>query len=121
MSAARSGGRTNANTPFEAFVSYSRVDQALRTQFETHLKPLQQERLISLWHDGQINAASEWDSEIKKHLRSARLILLLVSPDFLASDYVNITELNNGLRRHKATTATVIRGILGTSDWKHGP
>ena len=55
-----------------------------------------------MWHDRNINAGDEWEREIDKHLDSAQIILLLVSPDFMASDYSYSKEMMRAMQRHDA-------------------
>jgi hypothetical protein len=69
------------------FTSYSHNDEALWDQFAKHLKTLQREGIIKTWYDRQIQAGEEWAKEIDSNLKRARIILLLVSADFIASDY----------------------------------
>jgi TIR domain len=74
-----------------------------------------------VWHDRKIGAGTEWKGQIDAHLESAELILLLVSPDFLASDYCYDVELKRALKRHEAGTARVIPIILRPVDWHSAP
>ena len=67
------------------------------------------------------NSYSEWDAEIKAHLDSARIILLLISPRFIASEYCYDREMQRAMERHKAGTAQVIPIILKPVDWKDTP
>ena len=73
--------------PISLFYSYSHEDEALRNKLETHLSLLQDEGVISGWHDRRIEAGTEWDGAISRNLEEAGIILLLVSADFLASRY----------------------------------
>jgi hypothetical protein len=82
---------------------------------------LQREGKIANWHDRRIGASREWHGEIDSHLNSAPVILLLVSPSFLASDYIHDVELKRAMERHEAGEARVIPVILRPSDWKHAP
>ena len=74
--------------PVKVFCSYSdsSKDTPLREDLERHLSVLQHERIISTWHKRKIAAGSDWQVELDRHLNTASLILLLISPDFLASD-----------------------------------
>jgi hypothetical protein len=74
-----------ATTPVEVFYSYSHKDEKLRQRLENHLTILKNEGVIAGWRDADIAAGAEWDDEIKKHLNAAKIILLLISEDFLAS------------------------------------
>jgi len=90
-------------------------------KLRTHLMPLQRRSLIKLWSDIDINAGEEWEEEIQKHLDSAHMILLLVSPDFMASDYCYSTEMERALQRHEKQEARVIPIILRPTAWKGAP
>ena len=105
----------------ELFYSYAHEDEALRNQLNTHLALLQQQGLIRPWHDREISAGSLWDKEINAHLKSARILLLLVSPDFIASDYCYGIEMQEALKRHIAGEARVIPIILRHCDWESAP
>jgi len=103
------------------FYSYSHKDEALRDELETHLKLLQREGAISGWHDRRILAGSEWDKKIDENLEKADIILLLVSADFVASDYCYDVEMKRAIERHKRKEAVVIPVILRDYDWHTAP
>ena len=105
----------------EVFVAYAHRDEALRNELEVHLAVLKSEGLINLWHDRRIEAGTEWEGEIDEHLESAPVILLLVSPDFLASKYCYGREAARALERHKAGTARVIPVVLRPCQWERTP
>jgi predicted helicase len=105
----------------ELFYSYAHEDEALRDQLNTHLALLQQQGLIRPWHDREIVAGTLWGKEIDAHLQSARIILLLISPDFIASDYCYGVEMQEALKRHIAGEARVIPIILRDCDWESAP
>src|SRR6266567_6317476 len=94
------------------FYSYAYEDERLRKKLETHLALLQQQGLITGWHDSEISAGTEWAHEINAHLEAAQIILLLVSSSFLASKYCYSSEMLRALERHEAGTARVIPIIL---------
>lgn len=73
--------------PKKLFYSYSHRDEALRETLDTHLTILKREGFLTTWHDRRIRPGDEWDHEISRHLDAADIILLLVSPSFLASEY----------------------------------
>lgn len=73
--------------PIKLFYSYAHEDEDLRNQLDDHLSSLKQQNLISGWYDRDISAGALWSEEIQRHLRSARIILLLVSRSFLVSKY----------------------------------
>jgi hypothetical protein len=101
------------------FFCYARKDEPLLNQLKNHLQPLQRQGLIKFWYDREIRAGSEWEPEIKKQLDTAQIILLLVSPDFIASDYCYSIEMERALARHQRDEATVIPIILRDTYW-HG-
>ncbi|MFE4106674.1 GUN4 domain-containing protein [Almyronema epifaneia] len=103
------------------FISYSRKDEAYMQELISHLEPLHRSGLISSWHDGRIlpGDEDEWEPQIKANLEQAQVILLLISKDFLNSDYCYEVELTNAIARHKAGTACVIPVILRSCLWNH--
>ncbi len=102
----------------EIFFCYAREDEALVNQLKRHLIPLQRQRLIDIWYDRDISAGTEWELEIKEHLNSAQIILLLVSPDFMASDYCYGVEMRRALERHEQKEVRVIPVILRPVCWQ---
>ncbi len=102
----------------DIFFSYSHRDEALRDALETHLALLKREGAIRAWHDRRIGAGREWEGAIDRHLESADLVLLLISPDFIASDYCFDREMGRALERHRAGDARVVPVILRPCDWQ---
>ncbi len=107
--------------PLEVFYSYAHEDEDLRNELDKQLSLLKRSGLIVGWHDRKIGAGDEWRDQINAHLRSAQIILLLISADFLASDYCYDTEMKLALARHKAHEAVVIPIILRPVDWYRAP
>ncbi|WP_437305670.1 TIR domain-containing protein [Sorangium sp. So ce388] len=107
--------------PLRLFFSYSHKDEALRDELETHLALLKREGLLQSWHDRRIAAGDEWAGQIDRNLDEAEVILLLVSADFLASDYCFDNEMTRALARHDAGQACVIPVILRKTDWQSAP
>jgi hypothetical protein len=101
------------------FFSYSHADEDLRDQLEKHLVALQRQGIISSWHDRRITAGSELADAIDGHLDAADVILLLISPDFIASDYCCEREMKRAMEHHRKGEARVIPVILRPCDW-HG-
>lgn len=108
-------------TPIEIFYSYSHKDRKLLDVLIEHLSNLKRQGLISDWVDHKIRAGREWKDEIDEHLKSARIILLLVSPSFMASDYCVTVEMKWAMQRHETKEALVIPVILRQFDWKGAP
>lgn len=105
----------------EIFYSYAHEDEDLRLELEKHLSVLRRTGVITGWTDRQIKVGTEWRGAIDTHLRSAQIILLLVSADFLASDYCYDVEMTLALERHRRGEAVVIPIILRPVDWKRAP
>ena len=74
-----------------------------------------------MWHDREITAGTEWEREIDTHLNSAQIILLLVSPDFMDSDYSYSIEMKRAMARHERGEARVIPVILRAVYWQGAP
>ncbi|HEX6012094.1 MAG TPA: TIR domain-containing protein, partial [Geminicoccaceae bacterium] len=104
-----------------AFVSYSHRDDRLRAELETHLKLLARTGALQLWTDRRITAGTEWKGEIDENLERADLILLLVSADFMNSDYCYDIELKRALERHEASEARVVPIIVRKVAWYSAP
>ncbi len=103
------------------FFSYSHRDEDLRDQLETHLSALQRQGLIEAWHDRRLIVGTELGPDIDAEIERADIILLLVSPDFVASDYCYTREMTRALERHEAGEAVVIPVILRPTDWHDLP
>lgn len=98
------------------FYSYSHKDEKLRDLLATHLDLLKRRKVISTWHDRRIGAGDEWAGQIDEHLKTADIILLLVSANFIASKYCYDIELKLAMKRHRAGEARVIPVILRPCD-----
>ncbi len=105
----------------ELFYSYSYKDEDLRKELEKHLSILKILGIITDWHFQMIGVGEEWQSEIASHLESANIILLLISSDFLASDYCNKVEVKRAMERHENGEAKVIPVILRPVIWERLP
>jgi len=112
---------TQSTEATEVLFCYAREDEALRDELEKHLSILKRQGVISGWYDRRISGGREWEGEIDRHLETAQVILLLISPDFLASDYCWDVEMKRAMQRHEAGEARVIPVILRRVDWKKAP
>lgn len=109
------------DAPLKLFYSYSHKDEAMRRRLEAHLSVLRRLGAIAAWHDRQIGGGAEWKREISEHMESADLILLLISSDFLASDYCWDIEMKRAIERHDQGDAVVIPIMLHPVDWEGAP
>jgi hypothetical protein len=96
----------------ELFYCYARKDKALRDKLENHLGLLRRQYHLINWHDRVILPGEEWEHTIDNHLNTAHLVLLLVSPDFMNSEYCYGKEMQRALERHDEGTCRVIPIIL---------
>lgn len=108
-------------SPATVFYVYAREDEPLRDELSKHMSNLVRQGLIKEWHDQQIPAGADSVSTINKHFQCASVILLLVSPDFLASDYCYSIEMQQALERHHVGEACVIPILLRPVDWQDAP
>ena len=83
------------------FFSYSHIDETYLNQLEVHLSALKRKGLIATWHDRRIIAGSHVGDAIDANLDAAQVILLLVSSDFIASDYCYEREMGRAMERQK--------------------
>lgn len=107
--------------PVKIFFCYAHEDKKMLVQLQKHLKPLQQHGHIETWHDQDISAGSEWEPAIAKRLHEAQIILLLISADFINSEYCYNKEMKWALERHQRGEARVIPIILRDVLWRYGP
>ena len=108
-------------TPLSLFYSYAHEDEPLRDELQGHLGILQRRGVIDAWHDRDIPPASDWAQEIDRHLQSADIVLLLVSADFIASDYIWGRELKFALERQASGDAQVIPILIRAVDIEDAP
>lgn len=107
-----------ANQSVTLFISYAHRDEELKTQLDKHLTPLKLQKVIDKWSDRQIEGGQDWAHQIDSNLKSADIILLLVSPDFVSSEYCAGIELREAMTRYHRGDAVVVPVILEPCDWK---
>jgi hypothetical protein len=103
------------------FVAYSHKDTRLRERLSKHLSVLEREGLVRVWFDGCLVPGSAWDETIRHSLDEAGIVLLLISADFVASEYCYSVEMKAALDRHREGQAVVIPVILRDADWTRLP
>lgn len=104
------------------FIAYAREDAAIKERLKKNLKAIfRNNQEDSLWDDGEINAGDDWQKAIRKALEQADIFLLLLSPDFIASDFCYETEMQKALEKHKKEEATVIPLLIRSCLWQNTP
>lgn len=105
--------------PLRVFFSYAHEDDRFRIRLEQSLKLLERQGLVESWHDRKLLPGDDWAREIDSRLERAELILFLVSPDFIDSDYCWGVEMTRALARHDAGEALVVPLIIRpVGDWQ---
>jgi tetratricopeptide (TPR) repeat protein len=102
----------------KVFYSYANKDQALRDELEKHLGNLMRQDILTSWSNCNINAGEEWKKVINANLEGADIILLLISSDFISSNYCYSVELEKALAKQRAHEADVLPILLRHVDWK---
>ncbi len=103
------------------FISYSHKDEDFKDALDTHLAMLKHSDKIAAWNDRAILPGTEWDAEIKHQLEEAHIVLLLVSANFIASQYIWKHELARAMERHEQREASIIPIFIKDCDWEGAP
>ena len=105
--------------PPVVFCSYSHRDEDLKDRLDAHLSALRRECLIQRWHDRKILPGADWKTEINDVVAQADVVLILVSADFIASEYCWGVEFTKALERHDRGEAAVLPIIVRPCDWQN--
>jgi len=103
------------------FISYAHEDEDLKKELDKYLKVLKRSSKVQVWNDRELIAGQEWDQMIMSELNKANIILLLISVDFNASDFIWDKELASAMKRHEEGTAHVVPIILRRCEWRNMP
>lgn len=103
------------------FISYSHADENYRHELGKHLQSLKHQKIVEIWHDRRIVSGEEWSKSIDKELSQSDIILLLISSDFISSNYCYDIEMNLAISRHESGDSVVIPVILRPCDWTDLP
>jgi hypothetical protein len=103
------------------FLSHADEDEALRKSIETHLKPFVRKGLITIFDRSRAPVGKERGEQIRAELERAEIILLLVSPSFIASDECSVDDVTIAMERHDAGAALVVPILLKAATWKSEP
>jgi formylglycine-generating enzyme required for sulfatase activity len=114
-------GDSGQSQRHELFISYSHHDEHWLEKLRTHLKPLESLYGLERWDDSLIRPGDKWLEEIETALARAQVALLLVSPDFLASDFIQGNELPELLRSAEKDGLKIIWLPLRPSSWELYP
>jgi TIR domain-containing protein len=107
--------------PLVTFLSYSHANQKQRKKLREHLIPLEREGLIRPWDDRQLRVGQEVSASIQAQLEETEVFLLLLSPEFIASEYCHGVEMRHALERHAEGSALVLPIIITPCDWQNSP
>jgi len=121
IQAVKTGKMETIRQPILVFYSYDENDRDLRDLLDKHLANMERQMLIKGWHDRDIRAGTEWKNAVDEHLNTAQIILLLISADFIASDYRYSIEMKRALERHNSGDAFVIAVWLRPCEIKGPP
>jgi len=105
----------------KVFICYSHKDERWLNDLQTHLKPYERNRSVTVWSDEQIQPGAEWFEELKKALSSTKVAILLVTKDFLASDFIHEHELGPLLKRAEKGDVRIIWIPVGACAYKKSP
>ena len=103
------------------FISYSHHNRDTLERLRVHLKPLERDDLIDPWDDTRLKTGQLWKDEIKNVLATAKVAVLLVSADFLASDFIATEELPPLLAAERARGLIIMPVILGPCRYTETP
>lgn len=103
------------------FLSYSHKDKKFLDQLAIHLKPLERAGCLTTWSDKQIAPGSQWLQDIETALARAKVAVLLVSPHFLASDFISENELAPLLKKAEQGGVQILWVPVRASSYKDSP
>ncbi len=105
--------------PKKVFISYAHEDAHFRKDLQKYLINLEREDLIEIWQDGLIEPGEDWDNKILSKLYEADWIIMLISQNFIASNYIYEKELRIALERVSKDGARITPILLSNCDWKN--
>ncbi len=114
----KSGRSVVTPKPLNIFISYSHRDQDQLLNLTKALQPLIEQKRIAIWDDSNILAGESFDESIRQNLATADIFLLLVSTDFLASEYINEVELATMFERHTRKECVILPILLNHCSWE---
>lgn len=103
------------------FISYARADHRWLDRLLIHLKPLVREQSVTVWHDGKIEPGDAWKRDIDDALARSSIAVLLISANFVASDFIYANELPPMLERHRRGGLKIIPVVVSNSQFEVDP
>jgi hypothetical protein len=100
---------------FQIFISYSHKDEKWLDRLSIHLKPIERDFNPNIWSDKKIKSGDNWQAEIRQAIKNCNLAILLISADFLASDFISTDELPPLLKAAKEKGIIIIPIIISPS------
>jgi TIR domain len=107
--------------PIKTFISYTHRDEGLKEEITRHLGKLENCGLITLYKDQPLTSVQDWENSSQEFLNKARIILLLISADYLASDYCYDIEMTQAMNRHAIGEVRVVPIIIRPTNWMDAP
>jgi hypothetical protein len=107
--------------PVTIFISYAHEDAGWCDKLKAHLRIVERDGVAKVWTDAEIELGAEWDVEIRTALNEAKVILLLVSSDFINSDFCYGKEMVTAMERHDSGDAIVVPVSTRYVDWGMAP
>jgi hypothetical protein len=105
-------------TALNLFISYSHADEDVKKQLEKHLHPLERINLVKKWSDRQILPGQDWDRIISDNLKTSKIVIIMVSVDFLNSSYCYDIEMEEAIEYHDQGKLRLVPVIVGHCLWK---
>lgn len=103
--------------PLKLFISYSHEDELLKTRLRKQFAAMERVGLLKIWDDRAIPPGGTWEQSIRDELDAADLILLLLSPSFIASEYCYGEEMSRAMHRHASNEALVVPVLIRPCQW----
>ena len=112
------GSEITGKLPPTVFISYSHPDEVWKNRLVSHLGVLQREGLLDIWEDRRIGASADWEAEIAAALARAKAAVLLISANFLNSNFILTKEAPLLLQRRMEEGLPVIPVIVRSCAWE---
>ena len=100
------------------FISYSHSDEEEKNKLVSHLGVLQGHGLVSLWSDDYVGPGGDWKTELDKVMAHAKIAVLLITANFLNSEFILQSEVPELLRRHQSDELVIIPVIAKACAWR---